>query len=63
MDGIADLEMRCEQPGLWWIEGVQVRRVRRGRWLIVWEPGVRSEQFPSFYEAKKAIVDHINWSD
>ena len=60
MDGVESLEMSCEEPGLWLIEGVQVRRATRGRWLIIWEPGVRSETVASFREAKRRIVDGIN---
>ena len=60
MEGTDSLEMGCEEPGLWWVEGLQVKRTGRGRWVIVWEPGVRAEQVGSFAEAKRRIVDAIN---
>lgn len=63
MIGVEGLEQVCEQPGMWLIEGLQVRRHRLGDlvwWVIVWEPGVRSEQVPTLAEARRRIVDAIN---
>lgn len=60
MDSTDSLEMHCEQPGLWLIEGVQVRRVKRDRWKIEWEPGETWSTVETFREAKQRIVDCIN---
>lgn len=63
MIGVEGLEQCCEQPGLWTIEGVQVRRIgpaRRPVWRIIWEPGVRSEAVTTLAEARRRIVDAIN---
>jgi hypothetical protein len=67
MNGIESLEQRCEEPGLWLIEGWQVRRVkfsRRGKagqvWLVIWEPGEEAGKYNTLDEARAAIVDRIN---
>ncbi len=39
-----------------------MRRVSKG-WLIVWEPGVRSETVLSFKAAQQRIVDVLNDGD
>lgn len=67
MDSTKDLAQECEEPGLWLIEGIQVRRKRSNhgstRWVIVWEPGVRVETVVSLDAARRRIVDVINEGD
>lgn len=73
LEGIHELATCCEEPGLWTIESLQVRRTKRRwmtksgylskpriSWVIVWEPGERSEYVHTLREAKAKIVDAIN---
>ena len=50
------LERQCIEPGLWLVEGFQVRRTGRGRWLVV---GLPNGTASSFHEALGLIVDAI----
>lgn len=45
---LAQMEHRCEKPGLWFVEGAQVRRIGT-RWVV--EVGETAETFPSFTDA------------
>lgn len=58
-DLMSRLECGCVEPGLWWVEGIQVRRVSRGRWLVVWEVGKRSEPVDSFEDALGRIAEEL----
>lgn len=55
---LARMEHRCIEPGLWLVEGYQVRRSPTG-WIIVWEFGVSFEKFVTFEDAIQAVADKI----
>jgi len=56
--------MKRIHAGLYEIEGIQVRQLQSSvaygatrirPWLVVWEPGKRSETFPTLARAREAI--------
>lgn len=55
---LSRMEARCEQPGLWLIEGYQVRRNARGRWII---PKINGGCVcESFEEALQVLADYLD---
>jgi hypothetical protein len=67
LDGIDGLERGCIEPGLWLVEGHQVRKVpgSRGPWLVIRLRGGQDPRDPiamtrTFREALEGLVDHLN---
>lgn len=59
------MDKKCIESGLWEINGIQVRQlqssvsygaIRIRPWLIIWEPGKRSERVTSLKRAIEVIA-------
>lgn len=67
LNGIDGLERGCIEPGLWLVEGHQVRKVTgsKGPWLVVrlrggQDPREQIATTRTFREALGKLVDHLN---